>query len=114
MLGKVDGRSDTNRTDRMAEQTRQRWSQKVTQSSNALDLEPGVFTLDDPRQIALSLQRSAERSARRKADPFRSAMSMLNFYINRAGRKLSSPDRERLERAKDELRALYGRPRRRP
>jgi hypothetical protein len=86
----------------------------VTENSNALDLEPGVFTLDDPRQIALSLQRSAERSDRRKTDPFRSAMSMLNFYINRMGRKLSAPQRERLEMAKDELRALYGRPRRRP
>lgn len=95
-------------------QERQRWSQTVTESSNALDLEAGVFTLDDPRQIALSLMRSAERSDRRKADPFRSAMSMLSFYINRAGRTLPAPQRERLEMAKDELRALYGRPRRRP
>jgi len=98
----------------MANQKRQRWSQKVTESSNALDLEAGVFTWDDPRQIALSLQRSAERSDRRKASPFRSAMSMLTFYINRAGTKLSAAQRERLELAKDELRELYGRPRRRP
>ena len=98
----------------MASQKQPRWSQKVTESSNALDLEPGVFTLDDPRQIALSLQRSAERSNRRKASPFRSAMSMLTFYINRAGTKLPAAQRERLELAKDELRELYGRPRRRP
>ncbi|BAK75926.1 protein of unknown function [Pseudogulbenkiania sp. NH8B] len=84
----------------------------MTESSNALDLETGVFTLDNPREIALSLMRSAERSDRRKADPFRSAMSMLSFYINRAGRKLSAPQRQLLEQAKDELRALYGRPRR--
>ncbi|WP_051002186.1 DUF3175 domain-containing protein [Pseudogulbenkiania sp. NH8B] len=93
-------------------QERQRWSRQVTESSNALDLETGVFTLDNPREIALSLMRSAERSDRRKADPFRSAMSMLSFYINRAGRKLSAPQRQLLEQAKDELRALYGRPRR--
>nr|WP_294864162.1 DUF3175 domain-containing protein [uncultured Pseudogulbenkiania sp.] len=93
-------------------QERQRWSRQVTESSNALDLETGVFTLDNPREIALSLMRSAERSNRRKADPFRSAMSMLSFYINRAGRKLSAPQRQLLEQAKDELRALYGKPRR--
>jgi hypothetical protein len=91
---------------------RQRWSQKVTESSNALDLEPGVFTLDDPRQIAQSLRRSAERSDRRKAEPFRSAMSMLTFYINRAGANLSATQRQRLEMAKDELRGLYGKRRR--
>jgi hypothetical protein len=90
-----------------------RWSQKVTESSDALDLEPGVFTFDDPRRIALSLKRSAEKSNRRKAEPFRSAMSMLTFYINRAGTKLPAARRERLEQAKDELRELYGKPRRR-
>ena len=89
-----------------------RWSQAVTEHSHALELEPGVFTFDDPRQIAESLKRSAERSRRRKVEPFRSAMSMLTFYINRAGRKLPRRDRERLERAKEELRVLYGRPRR--
>jgi hypothetical protein len=88
-----------------------RWSAKVTRESNALDLEPGVFAHDDPRRIALSLKRSADRSTRRKAEPFRSAMSMLNFYINRAGSHLSRVQRRRLEAAKDELRALYGRPR---
>jgi uncharacterized protein DUF3175 len=86
-----------------------RWSQRVTDTSDALDLEGGVFSLNDPRAIARSLKRSAERSRRRKAEPFRSAMSMLNFYINRAGRKLSSARRVRLEKAKDELRRLYHR-----
>lgn len=89
----------------------ERWSRRVAQTSNALDLEPGVFTLADPREIALSLKRSAEASVRRKTDPFRSAMSMLNFYINRAGRKLDQKQRARLHAAKDELRVLFGRPR---
>jgi hypothetical protein len=88
------------------------WSRRVTETSDALDLEPGVFTLADPREIALSLKRSAERSRRRKADPFRSAMSMLNFYINRAGSRLPRERRLCLDAAKDELRALFGRPRR--
>jgi len=92
---------------------RKKWSQRVTEGSNALDLEPGVFTLDDPREIARSLKRSAERSGRRKSDPFRSAMSMLVFYINRAGRQLRGKQRARLEAAKDELRALFGKPVRR-
>jgi len=96
----------------MAPTTKNRWSQQVTEQSNALDLEAGVFTWDDPRRIALSLKESAERSQRRKTTPFRSAMSMLNFYINRAGSTLSVEQRERLDAAKDELRALYGRPRR--
>ncbi len=91
---------------------KQRWSQRVTERSNALDLEEGVFALEDPRAIARSLKRSAERSRRRKSSPFRSAMSMLVFYINRAGRNLPRARRVRLERAKDELRALFGRARR--
>jgi hypothetical protein len=85
-----------------------RWSRRVTETSDALDLDKGVFSLESPRRIALSLKRSAERSRRRKADPFRSAMSMLNFYINRAGRKLPKSRRARLETAKGELRRLYG------
>jgi hypothetical protein len=85
----------------------------VTDHGDALDLEPGVFTWEDPRRIAASLKTSAERSTRRKADPFRSAMSMLTFYINRAGDRLPEVRRARLEAAKDELRALYGRPGRR-
>ena len=91
---------------------RQRWSQEVTRTSNALDLEPGVFTWSDPAAIARSLRDSAERSERRRAEPFRSAMSMLNFYLNRVGARLDPQQRQRLEAAKDELRALYGRPRR--
>jgi hypothetical protein len=87
---------------------RKRWSQRVTETSNALDLDKGVFSRDEPRSIARSLKRSAERSRRRKGDPFRSAMSMLTFYINRAGKKLSKERRTRLEAAKEELRALFG------
>ena len=78
-------------------------------TSNALDLEKGVFTKRSPRAVALSLKRSAEGSQRRKSSPFRSAMSMLNFDINRAGRGLSASQRKGLERAKGELRKLYGR-----
>jgi len=92
----------------------QRWSKRVMETSNALDLDKGVFARDDPASIARSLKRSAERSRRRKADAFRSAMSMLVFYINRAGKKLPKPRRERLEAAKDELRRLYKRPSRSP
>jgi hypothetical protein len=88
-----------------------KWSQHVTESSNALDLEPGVFK-GSSRQIATSLKRSADRSRRRKADSFRSAMSMLTFYMNRAGTHLSATRRRVLDGAKDELRALYGRARR--
>ena len=93
----------------MANTTSKRWSGDVTRNSNALDLEPSVFTKDDPREIAASLKRSAEQSQRRKSDPYRSAMSMLTFYINRAGRNLPQDRRTRLEAAKDELRALFGR-----
>jgi Protein of unknown function (DUF3175) len=82
----------------------------VTETSNALALEPSVFSQKDPRAIARSLKRSADHSRRRKSSPFRSAMSMLTFYINRAGDKLSQTQRGRLEKAKDELRELYGRP----
>jgi hypothetical protein len=87
----------------------QRWSGRVTQESNALDLTPGVFTLDDPKRIAASLKQSALKSRRRKADPFRSALSMLTFYINRAGKNLSATRRKTLQRAKDELRKQFGR-----
>ncbi|HXD05221.1 MAG TPA: DUF3175 domain-containing protein [Burkholderiaceae bacterium] len=91
----------------MPEHAARRWSGEVTRHSNALDLEKDVFTKSDPKEIAASLKRSAEESGRRKTTPFRSAMSMLTFYINRAGDKLPRTQRERLERAKDELRALY-------
>jgi len=87
-----------------------RWSARVTRESDALDLEPAVFRKRDAGAIARSLKRSAERSERRKASPFRSAMSMLTFYINRAGKNLSAQRVAVLEEAKDELRRLYRRP----
>ena len=86
---------------------KEKWSQNVTENSDALDLEDGVFTKDDPREIARSLKRSAEESSDRKGTPLQSAMSMLTFYINRAGDNLSKTDREKLEQAKDELRTLF-------
>jgi hypothetical protein len=86
-----------------------RWSQRVTRESDALDLKRGVFTLRDPKRIAASLKRSAERSSRRKAGAYRSALSMLTFYVNRAGKTLPKTQRERLERAKVELRRQFGR-----
>jgi hypothetical protein len=86
-----------------------KWSQEVTEHSDALDLEEGVFTKDDPAEIARSLKQSAERSTRRKADPYRSAMSMLTFYINRAGKDLGKRQRRVLEDAKSELRKAFGR-----
>jgi len=85
-----------------------RWSQRVTQTSNALDLKHRVFTSTDPTRIARSLKRSAESSRRRKASPFQSAMSMLNFYINRAGSGLPAKQKRVLTRAKGELRRLFG------
>jgi Protein of unknown function (DUF3175) len=85
-----------------------RWSRDVNEKSDALDLEPGVFTKSSPRAIAESLKRSAEHSTRRKSDPYRSAMSMLTFYINRAGKNLPRENRDRLEAAKGELRSLFG------
>src|SRR5262245_23794104 len=85
------------------------WSAEVTRRSNALDLESKVFTSTNPRRIALSLKRSALASSRRKGSPYQSAMSMLNFYINRAGRGLSASQKRILERAKPELRKAFGR-----
>src|SRR6266699_2541663 len=98
----------------MVKRNVKRWSRRVTETSNALDLDKGVFSRDDPRSIARSLKRSAERSRRRKSDPFRSALSMLTFYVNRAGSKLSQEKRDRLEAAKEELRALFRKDRKRP
>jgi hypothetical protein len=86
-----------------------KWSARVTQTSDALTLDRGVFTLSDPKAIARSLKRSADRSKRRKGTPLQSAMSMLNFYINRAGKDLGARQKRTLERAKEELRGLYGR-----
>ncbi len=85
------------------------WSAEVTRTSNALDLEASVFRQRDPRRIAASMKRSAERSRRRKGTPYQSAMSMLTFYANRAGRNLGAEQRRILQRAKGELRALFGR-----
>lgn len=85
------------------------WSAGVNQRSDALDLQGGVFTWNDPKRIARSLRRSAEESSRRKGTPFQSAMSMLNFYVNRGGRNLAASQKMTLERAKQELRKLYGR-----
>jgi uncharacterized protein DUF3175 len=91
-------------------QATRKWSAKVAETSDALDLEQNIFTSRSPTRIAASLKRSAEHSRRRKSSPFRSAMSMLNFYINRAGRNLSAGRKRVLEKAKDELRRLFRRP----
>jgi hypothetical protein len=89
--------------------TTNRWSAEVTKNSHALDLEQSVFTKSSAKRIAQSLKHSAETSTHRKTDPYRSAMSMLSFYINRAGKNLPASRKARLQRAKDELRKLYGR-----
>lgn len=88
---------------------KKKWSGEVTEKSIALDLEEGVFTWKDPKKIAFSLKKSAENSIRRKSPSFQSAMSMLNFYINRAGKKLKKEQKEILEQAKAELRKLFKR-----
>jgi hypothetical protein len=85
-----------------------KWSEHVTETSNALDIERGTFASDDPEQIAVALEKDAEASTRRKSSPYRSAMSMLTFYINRAGSKLSPKHRKVLEEAKDVLREQFG------
>ncbi len=92
----------------MTRETR-KWSGEVTAHSDALDLQKDVFKMDDPKKIAASLKRSARASTRRKADPFRSAMSMLTFYINRAGKNLTAAEKKKLEAAKDELRSQFHR-----
>jgi hypothetical protein len=89
--------------------TKRYWSARVTKESDALDLDRGVFSLSDPKRIAASLKRSAERSRRRKSNPYRSALSMLTFYINRAGKNLPTGRRHTLQRAKAELRRQFGR-----
>jgi hypothetical protein len=102
------GRKSGSARGRAAHGAGQRWSARVTRESDALTLEKGVFTQNDPKRIAASLKRSALRSRRRKADPFRSALSMLTFYINRAGRNLPAARKRTLMRAKDELRKEFG------
>ncbi len=88
--------------------TQKKWSAEVTEHSDALELEPHVFEKSDPKEIAASLKHSADRSEKRKTESFRSAMSMLTFYINRAGKNLSADRKKVLEEAKDELRRAYG------
>jgi hypothetical protein len=105
----LSGQVDCRDGDLMNPHASHRWSQDVTQHSHALALDDGVFSLTDPKDVARSLKRSAERSHDRKSDPYRSAMSMLSFYINRAGDQLPAAQRKRLEAAKDELRSLYHR-----
>ena len=105
-------RKKSSKTGRRSES--RRWSARVTQRSNALDLQSKVFKSTNPRRIALSLKRSAQASKRRKGTPYQSAMSMLNFYVNRAGQTLPDTQRKRLDAAKDELRALFKRPRHHP
>ena len=95
------------RKTKKSKRTGKKWSGRVTRESDALDLKKGVFTQDDPKKIARSLKRSAEHSHRRKSSPYRSAMSMLTFYINRGGKDLSARRKAVLEKAKDELRALF-------
>lgn len=89
--------------------TGRKWSAKVTEKSDALDLEPNIFEPTDPKEIARSLKRSSETSNRKKSSPFRSAMSMQTFYINRAGTNLDAKQKDILEQAKDELRKVFGR-----
>ncbi|MDO3643144.1 DUF3175 domain-containing protein [Mucilaginibacter sp. L3T2-6] len=89
--------------------SKKKWSANVTEHSDALDLESNIFESKDPKHIAQSLKKSAEQSHRRKSAPYRSAMSMLTFYINRAGKNLEASQKEVLEKAKGELRKLYGR-----
>ena len=97
------------KSSRRSTSSAKRWSQRVTQRSDALDLEQRVFKYKDPKKIATSLKRSAERSRRRKSSPYRSAMSMLTFYINRAGKNLPASRKSILNKAKNELRAQFGR-----
>ncbi len=104
-----DGRAMARKSAKTRREEPAYWSGEVTRHSNALDLEAGVFTLDDPAEIARSLKRSAEASTRRKTTPFRSAMSMLTFYINRAGKDLPDERRRVLEQAKAALRKEFGR-----
>jgi hypothetical protein len=108
MARKRQNRTSTARRSKARKSSR-RWSARVTRESDALDLKKGVFSKRSPKTIALSLKRSAERSHRRKSDPYRSAMSMLTFYINRAGKNLPAGRRKILQRAKDELRQAFGR-----
>jgi hypothetical protein len=103
------GVKTSHKTSHNTSRAKRRWSADVTEHSDALDLEEDVFKSSDPKTIARSLKRSAEASQRRKSDPYRSAMSMLTFYINRAGKNLSAARKRKLEAAKDALRQMFGR-----
>lgn len=106
---KTTARKSPTRRKAGAKRGRRRWSKHVTETSDALDLKGGVFTLGSPKKIAASLKRSAEHSRRRKSNPYRSALSMLTFYINRAGKNLPASRRRILNRAKAELKEQFGR-----
>ena len=108
-MARTAARRKTTRRKSARPKTNRFWSARVTKESNALDLERGVFALSDPKRIAASLKRSAEQSRRRKSDPYRSALSMLTFYVNRAGKNLPAGRRRLLQRAKAELRRQFGR-----
>lgn len=97
----------TRKTTKRSTPKKRKWSKQVTEHSDALDLEKGVFADDDPEEIARSLKRSSKRSHRRKGTPYQSAMSMLNFYINRGGKNLSPAKKHTLEKAKDALRKVF-------
>jgi hypothetical protein len=105
--GKTAARKAPSRAKGTKRSTAKRWSQRVTETSDALDLRQGVFKLSDPKRIAASLKRSAEHSDRRKTGAYRSALSMLTFYINRAGKNLPKTQRDRLQHAKDELKRQF-------
>jgi hypothetical protein len=108
-MARTTTRRKPTRRKSMRSKTNRYWSARVTKESDALDLDRGVFSLSDPKRIAASLKRSAERSRRRKSDPYRSALSMLTFYVNRAGKNLPAGRRRTLQRAKIELRRQFGR-----
>lgn len=103
-------RKATGKKSRSKPAKKKKWSAKVTENSDALDLKSKVFKSKSPAKVAKSLKKSSDRSKRRKGTPLQSAMSMLNFYMNRAGKKLPARDRKVLNDAKDELRKLYGNP----
>jgi len=108
-MAKTTARRKPPRASKTGREPPRYWSGRVTRESDALDLDKGVFSYSDPKRIAASLKRSAERSRRRKSAPYRSALSMLVFYINRAGKKLPASRRRTLERAKTELKRQFGR-----
>jgi len=108
-MTKAAARRKSTRTAKTPRKPTLYWSGRVTRESDALDLDKGVFSANDPKRIAASLKRSAERSRRRKSAPYRSALSMLVFYTNRAGKKLPASRRHTLERAKIELKRQFGR-----